>query len=223
LRQTDWKTELAACNTEQAWTAFQERIHKLVDEPVPTRPRRTPNMPVWMNREVIRAVRRKRKMWKTARCGREEMAKYQEAVREATRKIWNAKRNFEKKLAWEKHGNSRPLISYLKGKTRNRETVGPLKNGDYNKITEDGEMADMFNDYFASVFTKEGNGPVPEEERMTFNTELQDIEVQREKVDEKIRKPVLVLLQDQTELVQVYSRIYRKRLCQYLLLYSGSH
>ncbi len=49
-------------------------------------------------------------------------------------------------------------------------------------------MANMFNDYFASVFTKEGNGPVPEDERMTFNTELQDIEVQREKVDEKMRK-----------------------------------
>ncbi len=87
LRQKDWNNELAACNTEQAWTAFKERIHKLVDKHMPTRPRRTPNKPVWMNREVVHAVRRERKMWKRARCGREEMVKYEEAEREATRKF----------------------------------------------------------------------------------------------------------------------------------------
>jgi hypothetical protein len=57
LRQTDWENELAACNTEQAWTAFKDRVRKLVDEHVPTRPRRTLNKPVRMTCEVIRAIK----------------------------------------------------------------------------------------------------------------------------------------------------------------------
>jgi hypothetical protein len=119
-----------------------------------TRPRRVQNKPVWMNREVIRAVRKERRLWKHAGCDGEEMAKCKDAEMEATKKIRNAKRNFEPKLAREKHNKSRPFYLYLKDKTRSRE--------------------DLLNDYFASVFTQEGDSPVPEEE-LLFNSELQDI------------------------------------------------
>jgi hypothetical protein len=36
---------------------------------------------------------------------------------------------------------------------------GPLKDGTNKTVTEDGEMMDLLNEYFASVFTQEGNGP----------------------------------------------------------------
>jgi hypothetical protein len=41
--------------------------------------------------------------------GREEMATYREAEKDEIRKIWNDTRNFEKKLAGERHNNSRPF------------------------------------------------------------------------------------------------------------------
>jgi hypothetical protein len=73
------------------------------------RPRRIPNKPVWLATKVTRAMRKKRKLWKRARCGQKEMPKYREAEKEATKKIRNAKCNFGKKLAREKSGNSRPF------------------------------------------------------------------------------------------------------------------
>jgi hypothetical protein len=86
-------------------------------------------------------------------------------------------------------------------------------------------MADMFNDYFASVFTKEGNGPVPEDERMTFDTELQDIEVQREKVDEKMRKLHTSAAAGLDRIGAGLLQNLREEVVPipYLLLYSGSH
>jgi hypothetical protein len=45
---------------------------------------------------------------------------YKEAKKEATNKIRNAKRKFEKKLARENLGNSRPFFAYVKGKTESR-------------------------------------------------------------------------------------------------------
>jgi hypothetical protein len=89
------------------------------------RPRQTNNKPVWMTREVLRAVRRKRRLWKKARCGGEDLARYRAAEKDKARRIRNAKRTFEKKLAKEKNNNSRPFYSYLKGRTKNRATVEP--------------------------------------------------------------------------------------------------
>ena len=43
--------------------------------------------------------------------------------------IRNAKRNLEKKLASEKN-NKRPFYAYVKGKTKSRQTVGPLRKKD---------------------------------------------------------------------------------------------
>ncbi len=102
-----------------------------------------------MNRDVLRAVRRKRRPRKKARCCPDETAKYRDAERDAARRIRNAKRNFEKILAKEKHGNSRPFFSYIKGKTKSKVTIGPLKDKQKNTVSGDEEMANVLNDYFA--------------------------------------------------------------------------
>ncbi len=55
-------------------------------------------------------------------------------------------------------------------------------------MTGDEAMSEVLNNYFASVFTHEGDGPVPEEDDMESNTRLQDITITAEKVKEKIKK-----------------------------------
>jgi hypothetical protein len=73
-----------------------------VEEYIPHRPRRAPDRQVWMTRGVMRALRKKQKLWKWARCGPEEMKKNKEAEKEASNAVRNAKRNLEKKLSKEK-------------------------------------------------------------------------------------------------------------------------
>jgi hypothetical protein len=65
-----------------------------------------------MTREVLKAIWKKKYLWKRAKCGREEMVKYKEAENNTAKKIRNAKRNFEKKLASEKKNyNSRSALT----------------------------------------------------------------------------------------------------------------
>ncbi len=125
LQEIDWAGQLLNCDTDAAWSMFKDKLNGLVIEHVPLLPRRTNNKPVWMTREVLRAVRQKRQLWKKARCGAEDMARYRTAEKDTARRIRNAERSFETKLAKEKN-NSRPFYSYLKGRTKNRATVGPL-------------------------------------------------------------------------------------------------
>ncbi len=159
-----------------------------MNEHVPIRPRRTPNRPVWVTREVLRAIRRKRRLWKKAKRGQKEMAKYIEAEKDTARQIRNAKRAFKKKLAKEKNNNSRPFYSYTKGRTKNRAAVGPLRDSQGNTVTEDEAISEMLNNYFASVFTDEGNGPVPAEDATAWNAQLSDFSISIENVSEKIKK-----------------------------------
>jgi hypothetical protein len=85
-----------------AWNSFRDTVLGLVEKHVPVKLHRVPNKPVWLNRMVTRALRRKRRLWQRAGCRPEEMRKYKEAEKVAANAVRNAKRNFEKKLAKEK-------------------------------------------------------------------------------------------------------------------------
>ena len=65
-----------------------------------------------------------------------------------------AKRNFERKLAKDAKKNSKAFYGYLKKKTGNKVTVGPLKE-DGKLVTDDKLMVDKLNLFFCSVFTQE--------------------------------------------------------------------
>ncbi len=58
----------------------------------------------------------------------------------------------------------------MKGRTKNRTTVGPLKNKNNETVTSSKEMAEELNNYFTSVFTREPVGPVPKPTRTSHQT-----------------------------------------------------
>jgi ribonuclease P/MRP protein subunit RPP40 len=78
------------------------------------------------------------------------------------------------------------LNSYLKNKTSNRVSVGPLKDGD-RLVTDDSEMAEMLNNYFCSVFTNENLANMREPEQLYRGDDLvEDVDFTDEKVKQKL-------------------------------------
>jgi hypothetical protein len=72
----DWKEELDPkhiLGADDACEKFNSVIESLVEQNATLRPRRIPKKPVWMTSEVTRAIRKKRRLWKRAECGQEEM------------------------------------------------------------------------------------------------------------------------------------------------------
>ncbi len=49
------------------------------------------------------------------------------------------------------------------------------------------EMANVLNDYLASAFTDEDDGPLPAEEQMDHRTTMQDIQITAENIGKKIK------------------------------------
>jgi Reverse transcriptase (RNA-dependent DNA polymerase)/Endonuclease-reverse transcriptase len=173
-------------SASEAWQQFKDRIENIVERHVPMKPRGRPGRPPWMTREILRAVRRKRRIWKKED-GRNISQQYRETERKVRNLIRNAKRNLERKLATENNGNSKPFYAYLKSKTKNRSPVGPLKDGQGSIVSDKKKMAEMLNSYFSSVFTVEGDEEVPKADNENCRTRLTDIQIDEAAVSKKIK------------------------------------
>jgi hypothetical protein len=118
-------TGLDQMSASEAWGCFSSKIDALVEIYVPPEPCGKPGRPPWMTREILRAVRRKRRMWEKSSS---VSAEYREAEKKVRNLIRIAKRSLERKLARENNGNSKPFYAYLKAKTKSKTPVGPLKD-----------------------------------------------------------------------------------------------
>jgi hypothetical protein len=106
LGRVNWHRELKDLSMEEKWSRFKTKITDSVKRNVPTRKVNNRGRPVWMTREIMSAVRRKKLLWARVKGGviTEE---YREADKAVKKMIRNAKRKFEKRLADGYNGNSR--------------------------------------------------------------------------------------------------------------------
>ena len=78
------------------------------------------------------------------------------------------------------------FYSYLRSKTRNTSSIGPLKDGE-NTVSSDSGMANVLNNFFATVFTIE-NDDLPDQVPCDLPEKLEYVEFPENSVREKINK-----------------------------------
>ena len=77
----------------------------------------------------------------------------------------------------------------MKKKTSNKVTVGPLKNSDGRLVTDDKEMADILNNHYCNMFTKEDLSSMPRVEKLYQGEEfLSYMNFTPEEVNAKLKK-----------------------------------
>ena len=74
--------ELDRLDADSAWNVLKEKINKLVEKHVPSRRRRNHDRPGWLNQNIVREIRRKKKLWRAAKQG-VEVEKYKEAEKKS--------------------------------------------------------------------------------------------------------------------------------------------
>ncbi len=122
---------------------------------VPKKRRRIGNKPLWMNQNIMRTIRKKRRLWRTYTDTRDyqQYQAYKKIEQEVQNAVKRAKRKLERKLAKNAKKSPKPCYSYLNSKTSNRQTVGPLKEGEQT-VDDNQKMSSLLNMFFSSVFTK---------------------------------------------------------------------
>jgi hypothetical protein len=61
LRKLDWNELFRDTTADQSWTVLKSHVDDIVKKFVPERRRRNHNKPPWLSREILRAIRRKKK------------------------------------------------------------------------------------------------------------------------------------------------------------------
>ena len=167
----------------EAWDFLKQAVQKSVEDFVPVRPMRN-NRPGWLSQGILRAIRKKKRLWAKAKMG-EAVQEYKQEERLVRNLIRNAKRKFERKLA-EGAGNDgvakRKFFAYVRQRTKTRPSIGPLKNEVGETVRDDGEMASIFNRFFSSVFTQEDVTAVPVPSEQYQGIGLTDVLITTKKV-----------------------------------------
>ena len=184
----DWEQELVNIDADQQWIKFKSIIDKVQSKHVPLKKRRAKNRPLWMNRNIIRTIRKKRRLWKVYTKSRDydELLAYKSVEKTVQMSVKKAKRKFERKLAKKAKKNPKEFYAYIKSKSSNRESVGPLKDGE-KIITDNNDIAEKLNDFFSSVFTKEDLSKLPTPLlAYTGSSPLSNIQIPPHKVKDKL-------------------------------------
>ena len=114
---------------------FYEVVQRETDRCIPKKLRRRSNRPMWMSKNIMRLLRKKRRLWRNYTSDeyyRQDYASYQAYKKVQTdvkKAVKQAKRKLERSLAKAAKKNPKQFFSYLKKKTSNRVSVGPLKDG----------------------------------------------------------------------------------------------
>ena len=188
LSETNWNSILQHKSALDAWDSFKAILDQAMAKFVPRSTARVANTPRWLTRDIVKLVRKKKRAWKLAKTHGtlENLNKYKSLEKELIVKLKNAKRNMEKKLAYSGENNAKTFANYIKSKTKSHTGIGPLKNADGRLITDDSEMSEELNKFFASVFTVEDTSNIPVREQET-NVKLENVVFTSEKIREKIK------------------------------------
>ena len=159
----DWNRLLTNKSAEEAWVTFKDILNQGLAKFVPRSTVRTDNTPKWLTRELIKLVRRKKRAWKLTQTHGtiDNINKYKILEKEVNVKLKNAKRGMEKRLANSGNNNARTFANYIKSKTKSRTGIGPLKEPDGKLVTDNKDISEKLNTFFASVFTIEDETNIP--------------------------------------------------------------
>ena len=126
LGAIDWGAELEGKGAISSWDLVKDIIDRETEKCVPKKRRRIGKKPLWMTLNVMRMIRKKRRVWRWystsgyTRHDYDEFQAYKKIQDQVKKAVRLAKRNFERKLAKDAKRNPKAFYGYMKKKTSNR-------------------------------------------------------------------------------------------------------
>ena len=158
LRSVDW-VGLLKGDVEEDWTCFKDLLRDLERRFVPVRKSGGPRKAVWMTYKARKAVMNKRKVFAKHKDGGHPRCV--EANKRASREVRSAKFNYEKKLAENVKYDAKSFYAYVRSRSKSRSGIGVVTREDGGRVETPEEVAEEFNEYFSSVFSREDLGSIP--------------------------------------------------------------
>ena len=164
LESINWGQLLEDTCVEEMYDKFTAKLSYILNNNIPHKPRRIDqNKPLWMTSFLSKMIGDKRKAYKRYKLTQTSTDRdsYVNLKRACEREIRKKKRDYEVRISNDAKTNPKLFFSYIRRKKATRENIGPLLNSDDILVSDNKEMAQVLNQTFSKVFTKE-NDRIPD-------------------------------------------------------------
>jgi len=189
VAEYNWK-ELEGLSVEEHWKIFKDRLHEQMNKHIPkTSGRAAPKKrPLWMNEKALTKVRKKTEAYKRYMGTREgkDFDLYARARNQAKWACRCAVRDHESNIARYSKSNPKAFYSYANGKLKTKSSVPDLDRPQGGKTKTDREKAEVLNDFFSSVFTRENTSNIPDFAERAHKVPLQQLQATPDMVLKKL-------------------------------------
>jgi len=159
ISDMDWDSIFLKKSVDDCWTIIKDTYQRLLDKYVPyklVKPGKPHGQPWTRYKSVARAKKKRRRSWvkyKKSGLYSDEIL-FEEEKKLFSNTILRAKSDFEENLVQDLHSNPKRFWNYTRHFTRSSCTVNTLEK-DGHKYVDDSSKADILNDFFVSVLTRE--------------------------------------------------------------------
>ncbi|BHF81444.1 hypothetical protein SprV_0702457400 [Sparganum proliferum] len=156
INNANWESAFSG-NIMEDWKWFSELLHALLTNHCPLSRKGLNNRPRWLTQALKKEVNKKRRLWQKSLTDGTPVSKnaYKTQRNLVKRLTLRTRQNFEKDLLNRAMVNPKLFYSYVRSSTRNRDPIPFLKTSGDVEISEDGEKAEHFSQFFKSIFTSE--------------------------------------------------------------------
>ena len=187
LSETDWSQISHCSDVNESWTKFTSILNNAVNSCVPVTKRRSRKntKPKWWNNEIKTGLSNKNRAYRKYQLTRDDNDKTEyERLRRTTKKfIKQSKKNLEMHIASKIKSNPKEFYSYVRQKKVITSNIGPLRLDNGEHVSNEKDVAEILNEYFASVFTVEDtNGIVEASPAAANTTQLSNCEFTEENI-----------------------------------------
>ena len=161
LQALDWQHCFSKRSVDENWATFKHKLQELEVKYVPLKSIRVgKTKPMWMTYKALKAVKLRHKVYRKYKDHSHPACRT--ADRKASAAVKNSRRHFERKLSLNIKEDKKSFFAYARSKTKTKVQAGPLRDEQGQEVSHPGEMADIFNKQFLSVFTAEDTTSIPQ-------------------------------------------------------------
>ena len=149
---------------EEIWSDYKNGLIKIMEDHVPNKMTTSRFTHPWINTEIKRLIRRKRRAYLKARGTnkKRDRDRYKKLQQQTQWEIRRAHQNYMKDIISESLTEKpKKFWSYLKSKGQESSGVAPLRNNQGFLKSDNQSKANILNAQFSSVFTREDNNTTP--------------------------------------------------------------
>ena len=197
MNNTDFQAEMNTVNWMNVFTDdndlcesyefFNNFVHNTFESLAPEKKKGRVKHACWANRRIKKLSQKKRKAWDKYKYTKRDYdyQRYKETLVKFNDAKEEAIRNYEINIIANKKKDSKRYYKYVSQKDKYSNTKIVLKNGN-EIITEDKECANMFNEYFSSVYTQ-GASLISDSHNSSLNVpNIDELTITRDMVRDKI-------------------------------------